>query len=404
MTVALTALHGALAVPQRRRLVGPQRLSAPLALARAQVTSLASALGADGTTLSYFGADVPRFNGTARRLLIGGQRINLITNSNDIAGTGWVTATTTGGTVTTTANAATAPDGTLTAALVTVDRAATSSRAVREFANATTGAGAHAATVYLRAATAGDVGKVVAIQQWPGTGNPTATISHTLTANWVRVGPSVLTHTAGSGRALLMIGYAVGVGSTGPTSFHAWGAQSEQAPFASSLIPTAGAAATRGADLVTASFASLFPAGAGTILWSGVIPQAAPTGADQILFQINGADDNNRVVLRNVAGGSTVQLANVVAGTPTTASLGSMTPGTAFAAAMAFTAGGRVAGCLRGAAVQALNGGPGGPAQLRLGGNVAGQASMFGETLVLDTLPYAVPDATLPALAGALPL
>jgi hypothetical protein len=56
-------------------------MAAPLTLSRAQPSSARStALVADGLTWQEYAADVPRFHGSARRLLIEGQRTNSVPN------------------------------------------------------------------------------------------------------------------------------------------------------------------------------------------------------------------------------------------------------------------------------------------------------------------------------------
>lgn len=62
-----------------RLLVQPGAISPLLTFSRAQGVGVqSSALGLDGATLGFFGADTPRFQGAARRLLIEGARTNLI--------------------------------------------------------------------------------------------------------------------------------------------------------------------------------------------------------------------------------------------------------------------------------------------------------------------------------------
>jgi hypothetical protein len=62
-------------------LISPGALVAPLTLSRAQVSAFSTALAPDGVTWAEFGADVPRFNAAGRRLLIEGQRTNLMTTA-----------------------------------------------------------------------------------------------------------------------------------------------------------------------------------------------------------------------------------------------------------------------------------------------------------------------------------
>lgn len=76
MRLALLAL---LSGGARLPLVAPGALRR-LTLTRPQVSISSTAIGPDGVTAAEFGADVPRFQGTARRLLIEGQRTNLVRN------------------------------------------------------------------------------------------------------------------------------------------------------------------------------------------------------------------------------------------------------------------------------------------------------------------------------------
>ncbi len=63
------------------RLVSGGQLNAPLVLTRAQATGVRStAINADAVTRNEFAADIARFNGVARRLLVEGQRTNGIRN------------------------------------------------------------------------------------------------------------------------------------------------------------------------------------------------------------------------------------------------------------------------------------------------------------------------------------
>ena len=67
-------------------------LPAPLIFTRAQASGArATAIGADDATWSEFAADVPRFSGSARRLVQEGQRTNLLANTRTPAGAGWST-------------------------------------------------------------------------------------------------------------------------------------------------------------------------------------------------------------------------------------------------------------------------------------------------------------------------
>ncbi|PZW37000.1 hypothetical protein C8P66_14810 [Humitalea rosea] len=180
----------------------------------------------------------------------------------------------------------------------------------------------------------------------------------------------------------------------------------ETGAFASSpILPPAlmVAAATRAADILTASVAALFPAGAGTLLWSGTIPQAAPAGVEQILAQLDAGSDSNRIRLRNAAGGLTL-VADFIAGgvAAGTLTLGSMVAGVPFKVALAWSGTG-LSGLLAGGTVQTASAtAPAGLTTLRFGNNVAGASGLFGEVASASALSYRAGDASLSTLLGAL--
>jgi hypothetical protein len=62
-------------------LISPGTLAAPLTLSRAQVSAFSTALLPNEQTWVEFGADVPRFDGSPRWLVIEGQRTNLMTTA-----------------------------------------------------------------------------------------------------------------------------------------------------------------------------------------------------------------------------------------------------------------------------------------------------------------------------------
>jgi hypothetical protein len=185
--------------------------------------------------------------------------------------------------------------------------------------------------------------------------------------------------------------------------------QLEEAPFASTpILPPVGTpgASTRGADIVTASLASLgIPAsGACTVLWSGMLLQAAPAGLDQTLLTLSDGTDSNRIRLRNTSGGGSIVGGRVTGGSAAdAATVGTMTPGTPFRAGLTHNGAGRAAFSVNGAAAQFVTGAPTTFTSLRLGNNVSGTAPMFGETAYLRVIPNAVPDETLAALVAAMP-
>lgn len=316
--------------PTQNELAAPAYISPSLTFARAQAGgALSSYLDTDGTTILTAAADTPRFNGAAQRLLIEGQRTNLLLNS-----------------------------ATLSTQSVTVTAAA------------------H--TLSFR-----------------GTGSVTRSGVSTGTTNGTGATDRVsVTFTPTAGSLTLTVAGSV------------TDAQLEVNPFATSYIPTTGAAATRGADLVTVPLSTLGIAanGAATYLFSVMIGQAAPSTANQVILCIDDGSANNQYLLRNSAGGATLTLIRSTGGVLVSTNYSAaLVPGTPFKAGMTVSAAGRVALSIDGAAVAAVTGGPtSGLVTARLGNNSVG-APMFGEASYFRVIPYTVTDSDLQSLVSALP-
>ncbi|HEV7455183.1 MAG TPA: hypothetical protein VGN96_00285, partial [Roseococcus sp.] len=181
----------------------------------------------------------------------------------------------------------------------------------------------------------------------------------------------------------------------------------EAGTFASTpILPPIGTpgASTRGQDNVTAAFASLFPAGVGTVLGSCMIPQSAPAGGSQAIVDINDGTQANRFSFRNNAGGNDIVASLNIGGTPLVLpTLGTMTPGTLLRFGLTWDGTTVVANLDGGANQSAASATPPGLTTLRAGNNANGTAPMFGEIAYLDALPYVVPAANLPAAVAAMP-
>jgi hypothetical protein len=407
------------------QIVGPGELLAPLTLTRAQVSGVeSSATVADGATLSLFGADVARFNGTARRLLIEGQRTNNVNDPRTIGSTGWsntgVTQSAIVGPSGLTNDASrltesSATEGHFSFAITTTPVATGTSYTLSMLVKPGTCTMCQLAPSFsLFGATAfanfdltgaGALGTL-------GAGVSRAAIRKL--GDWYRIEMTTAPTSIGSGSpiGLFLIDSLTATRGpsylgTGRTLDAAW-AQMEAAAFASSVIlPPVGApaASTRGADIVTATLASLgVPAsGACTVLWSGMIPQAAPSGVNQTIARLDDGTASNAFALRNEAGGSVVGVLRVAGGAASGNAVGTMTPGAPFRAGFAIDGAGRIAGSFNGGVAVALTGGPtSGLTTFALGNTLSG-SQLFGETLALRVLPYVLSDTDLAAAVAAMP-
>jgi hypothetical protein len=394
---ALLGVHAALSPtpPQAGVLVANGAIHPPLALLRAQVNSRATGLGADDATVQIFAADLPRFVGSGARLLVEGQRTNDMPSPLAFgAGSGWTALS--GGTgsppvATPDYGAVAAPDGSFTATRLQLDKGAgTASTDQSGLSRNTTTSAARFVWVRTLAGTA-----TVQI----GTSSTSAGLQATVDTTWRRLGFS-----GGGGAHRIMLNGAAG--SSASADLLVWGASSEpNGTFASALVlpaPGLSQASTRGADLVSASLATLGIGGNGacTVLWSGRLPQLA-TGSVQTIIQMDDGTNTLRWVLDNQPTGSSIRLY----GTGTaTVSTGLAAAGAPLRMGVAFDGTGRAAACLNGAAAVIATGGPAaGLTTLRLGTNAAGGLGMFGETAFLQVLPTVLGDAALPAAVAALP-
>lgn len=422
----LQAAVAALPMGQARDVVSPAVLASPLTLTRSQPSSAqSSAVASDNTTISLYGADVARFNGAARRLLLEGQRTNHVSDVRTIGSTGWtltgVTRAAIAGPTGSGTDGARLTESTLTEQHFTF---ATSVTTVALSTNYTLSALVRPGTctacqltpsLSLFGATsfanfdltgAGALGTL-------GAGVSRAAIVKQ--GDWYRIEMTTTPTSAGTGspHAVVLIDSLTAARTpsylgTSRTLDVAW-VQMEVGNFASSsILPPVGTpgASTRGADLVTATLASLGIGGNGacTVLWSGMIPQAAPAGVNQIIARLDDGTFNNAFTLRNTAGGSSIEAVRVNAGAGSSATVGTMSVATPFRAGMTIDGAGRIASSLNGATAVAVTGGPtGGLLTFSLGQGLGG-SNMFGETAACRVLPYVLSDADLASAVAGLPV
>ena len=406
--------------------VTPGNLSR-LTLTRTQTSSLSTSLSTDNSTWVEYAANTARYNGSSRRLLIGGARTNLVPNPRTPFGTGWTntnisSVTAIDGPDGVTGSAARINEGTATGTHlgITANFSATSGLSYAyagifragtcSFVQLNTSLGTFGnqafANFNLSNGTLGTAGTSVTrhIIRSLGNGWYWCEMVVPATATAVAISSGVfMTESASASRSPSYTG-------TNRTLdvFWVW---SEQAFFSSMpILPVAGspATSTRGADLVSASLSSLgiSPSGAGTYLWSGVIPQNAPTGLPQWIMQLDSGSDLNRFYVRNNGGGAAITAGRTIAGAGADATAaGSMAAGTAFRLGISVDGAGRISSSLDGGAATATTSGPtSGLTTIRLGSVSGGTSNMFGETGYFRYLTVPVSDGELRSLVAAMPV
>jgi len=210
----------------------------------------ATLLDSDGV-LKTASTNIPRIeydaDGNRLGLLVEEQRTNLVSYSEQFDNAYWSTS----GSFTSTevANAAIAPDNTLTAEEYTNLATGTNNLQVNLAVSATD----YTFSVWLKAKSAGDVGKYVTVGGHISGATHNRVLAQ-LTADWTKFSVSGTTTAASwfwgvDGRT---DGVFTGLNQTQEeASFYAWGAQLEEGAFPTSYIPTSGSTATRAADVAS---------------------------------------------------------------------------------------------------------------------------------------------------------
>jgi hypothetical protein len=181
-------------------------------------------------------------------LLVEEARTNLALHSEDFSNAYWLkTAIGTGVAPVVTSNNATAPDGTSTADRIAFSRgtATNSDFSGIQSGNLAPTAIQYGGSLWIKAATSGDVGKEIQFRHVSSSGT---LLVHTLTLGWQRIG-RIETGVAGTRR--LDFGLINAGTSETSVSVHAWGAQVEAGSSISSYIPTTTGTVTRPADLLS---------------------------------------------------------------------------------------------------------------------------------------------------------
>ncbi|MDX7860218.1 hypothetical protein SJR95_09210 [Aeromonas caviae] len=204
--------------------------------------STATYIGKDGQ-LKTAAANEPRFE--KEGLLIEGQSTNLVIRSADMTQWPWSGAAAGTGVVpVVTGNYASAPDGSQTATRLVMNKGAGSSgsdESTMRCALTTTQGSAYALSVWLKSTDGSSLQKVSLSLN----GDSATTI--TVTGEWRRY--QVTTLSAIDANRTPRLQLRGGFGTSDTADILVWGWQQEALPFASSYIPTAGAAVTRASDV-----------------------------------------------------------------------------------------------------------------------------------------------------------
>lgn len=394
------------------RLVAPGALAAGVAFARA---STGHSLGPDGLAWQEAAAQQPRFHGTARRLLVAGERGNAIRNPRYEGGS---------------ATALPTYFGNFSGTGVTRSYAYGTAAGLPFLDVALSGtAGSAALRIYAEDAGAVAVtpGEVVTFSTFVAlTGGSLSNVTGLgLSLLWMNASGTTVSTTAGpdlragltgqAQRAALTATPPAEAASVRPFVNFGWtngaavsltlrlqATQLERGGFATTpILPPPGSPGTaaRATDQPTMAL-SAARAAQGTLVGTFVLPQPAQAGIEQGLLQLDDGTDGNRIALRNAAGSTTVEAAIVSSAGTALLPGGSIAAGTPFRAALAW--GGGVALCLGGGAVQAAGALPPGLSRLLVGHAAAGFGRpAFGEIGPLDLHPTRLPDATLQALTAS---
>jgi hypothetical protein len=225
-------------------------LSALKTFTRSGSTTTMDSTGAVAT----FAADTPAAADTGLWDTWEGRQ-NLLLNTGDLNNASWATFQNNTGTISKVANAATAPDGSNNATKFTINRTTATASYAQVNQSFTGTAAGYSGSVWLKAATGGDIGRVVHLALSNGTA-PVNVIQVTLTSAWVRYSVANSTLAASAG-CQIIIGYiptnSGGGSQVGATAFYAWGGQAELGATVSPYMPNAGSSVARGAATWTAT-------------------------------------------------------------------------------------------------------------------------------------------------------
>jgi hypothetical protein len=359
--------------------------------------SVAFAPGKTSGSLTAYYENSPRFSSPSGRFLIEDARINRVQRPTQPDQ--WTTFGGTGS-PTITANALAAPDGTTSMARFNWG-ANTGSVAVRITTASVTNSATHRCSVYCHVA---NLGGATLVQMDLGDGTPVPVGSQIAIGQTVRLEAAIVSGTS----EWLDLQFN---NTTGGLDIYLWGAQVEETasgPPSNLIVPAVQPnSGTRDADVATVALSAInSPAtGAGTYVFTAMLPFSAASGVDQPIFQIDSGSDSNRIRLRNVAAGNTVTLGRVTGGTSVDAGFSfTMVPGTEFTAAISVSGSGTVSAAINGTNIYSVTGAPtSGLTTIRLGATFSGVLGNGLEFRNLVFIPTPVSTKELAALSSTPP-
>jgi len=240
----------------------------------------------------------------SKGLLVEEQRTNFLTNSALIGATGWLTSFGGGGTISTTINYATAPDGTNTASRIQLTRGVSSSYAevYQRTTSISTGSAA-SVSVWLKSNLGTQIVGFAFGNSDPS--NYAATLA-TVTTEWQRFTLSFNRATSNPvGVGVNLITWDSLPGTSTNVDILAWGAQTEAGSFPTSYIGTTTSSVTRSADvcqITGTSFNWMWNQGEGSVVAEydrlavksseqQVFNASTSSGGQQINYSLHPSDD-----------------------------------------------------------------------------------------------------------------
>ena len=263
------------------------------------------------TTVTYAAANIGCVNSNGLAVWEG--RTNLIAGASDISNpTYWNPYTTGSGTVVisgpSNGGVVVGPDGSTNATKVTFQRTSVVSfgdnAIVTNHSAGLTAGGIYSDSIWMKADTAGDVGKVITLQFWDGTTSLQNTSRNiTLTANWANYQYTATLQTCltTSFNCQFNFGFsgAASNSQTGTVNVDVWGPQWELGNFATPFIPTTTGPASRSTDNIvpTGTFSSSMAGNVGTLeVQSFGVNQVPSTLVDSNGLQFFGITGNQTLV------------------------------------------------------------------------------------------------------------